>query len=296
MNIKPSTLICLSLPSLGLATIVTSAVASEDKPKGSNWANPMYLTATVPSDRFTISAGQVYSSFKGRRLESQQLTLTAVPSDKLLLWYGYQKNTVKGRSATSRLHAGATSLGLRWLYGTPKTMTDPTWALQIEKVLPTKATSVTSGGTEIFNPTRNLALTVIRTTTKSSYSAGYANVRGAASGNADVLTLGYAAEHGDEDEGLFTQAQLIGQRWTGPATSGVLEVKALFTACYRVPISGHLGAEFEGSFYPLGLPMASGSVTGLSSFLIYEPGGAAEGLRKDPVGFLCARLMWKQKF
>ena len=275
----------------------TGTTYAQGRAEASQWTNPYYLIAGTPADKFTITGGEVYSSLHGRAIESRNGLATLSPIDNVMFWYGVQSNVVKGHASTSRLHASSNTMGIRWVYSPARYASDPSWAIQFEKVTPGVAESHTSSSSETFNPTKNFAVSLIHGTgTGSNFAIGYANVKGAASGNADVATLTYGTENGSDSSGIYMQAQAIGQRWTGPATSDVVEVKAMFTLCYRMELVSHVDFSLEGTYFPFGLPMSAGSVTGLSSFLIYEPGGPADGLRKDQVGFAAARITWKQHF
>ena len=280
-----------------------SFAMAQDAPSTTKWSDPSLLTARLMNERFVIKGGETLATYNGRTIEVNELFVGGKPIDHLFVWFSRQNFLVKGRSTGSRLRSTASSYGFRYAFNEPSEDERAGWAFQYEAVKPGDSTStvINPGGSSsvTYSPTKNDVLTVIRDDINGeSYWLSYAMVKlGAGAGSADVYTLGYGRDlQWGAKTSVRLQANAIAQRWSGPATNNVFEIKPVFSATLEHRLGGGLSFEAEGTLLPTGMPMAYGRLTGLSSFLLYEPGGAADGLRKDFLGFATFRLVYKGSF
>ena len=289
----------IALGALGLA-LSAPVLASDELTSETlvnKWSNPSVIGARR-YEKSVVGAGTfLYSKFKGKTLEGKGWLIGGSPTDTLYLWYSRQNFLAKGASATSRLRASADSYGLKWVFKKARNVDEPSWALQYEAVKTFNATAVVAGAGATYFPTKNQALSVhYETPGGSAYSLGFTTVKAAGQGNSDVLSFGYGKDIFSNDRStLRFQAFLIGQK-TNLIANSRTDFRAVAQLMYQNQLTKWLFFEAEGAILPAGMPYAGGRTTGLSSFLIYDPGGAAEGLRKGLVGYGVIRLVARWTF
>ena len=288
---------------LGLAGIALAVPAfsfgSEDDyftPRThSPWVNPSVITATTPFGGLVISAGGYYGSYKSRTLEMSEGLIGLTPSDSVYLWYARQHFLIKGRSSTSRLRLDDNVFGIRAVVLKPKLEGDATIAVQFEVIQPEDAKLTIGNSASTFDATKNYALSVIYTRdAKADYRIRYGNVDAGNGGHARVFGMG--ASHQFRAIGRlesYAQLDLIAQIWkssaTGKTKSFELKGGVNVGASYR--LFKWLKLQGDVTAYPAGIPMSGGQLAGLGSFLVYEPGGVASGLKSDFVAFGSLRLV-----
>lgn len=263
-----------------------------------SWSSPWTITAKSPADKVFVSLGESYGSLSGRTFQLSEALIGFTPTDGLTLWFAPQNYFLKGHTS-GRLHLVSNDYGVRYVIKKPTATDAKSWAIQYEGVSPSTADVTTSSSSATYLSTQNNIVS-------GDYSDGdgfsaqalYGNVRGHSSGNANVFGLGAAGEWAAANATLRVQGQLVGQSWSGADTGTRvnLEVKPILegTVAYRfLP-----WASLEGgiTFFPSGVPFVSGETTGLSSFLLYEPGGPAADLRHDRFGYGTLRLLIGRKF
>lgn len=270
------------------------AVAQMETPTGSEWRDASHLVAKVPSDRFFIKGGLTFANYQGRSIEPKEWTIGAVPFDNLFVWFGRQTFFVKGRSAGSRLTTSADSYGGRYVFP-GKSEDDPSWAVQYEAVRPNDAISVSGGATvTYFGPGVQTYTVLYSPNDGVTFSGAYTGVKGLAGEFGDVYGITYGHDHRVGEHGrLLMQATGIFQRWSSLVSSDNKDLRLALTATYQHDLTKNVAGELEFTALPFGMPLAYGRLTGLSSFLVYEPGGATDGLRRDFTGYITARITVK---
>ncbi len=289
----------IALVALTLA-VIGQAVASDGLSADAlvnKWSNPSVIGARQ-YEKSVVGAGTfLYSKFKGKTLEGKEWLIGGSPTDTIYLWYSRQNFLAKGASATSRLRASSDSYGFKWVFKKARNNEEASWAVQYEAVKTYNATAVIAGAGATYFPTKNQALSLhYETPNGSAYSLGLTTVKAAGQGNSDVLSFGYGRDiSSNERSTLRFQAFLIGQK-TNLIANSRTDFRAVAQLMYQNQLNKWLFFEAEGAILPAGMPYAGGRTTGLSSFLIYDPGGAAEGLRKGLVGYGVIRLVARWTF
>jgi hypothetical protein len=288
---------------LGLAGIALAVPAfsfgSEDDyftPRvHSTWVNPSVITATTPFGGLIISAGGYFGSYKSRSLEMSEGFIGLAPSDSVYLWYARQQFLIKGRTSSSRLRLDANAFGVRAVVVKPRLEGGATVAIQVESIQPEDAKLTIGNSATTFDATKNYALSVIYSRgPKADYRLRYGNVDAGNGGHARVFSLG--ATHQFHPMGRldsYAQLDLIGQNWKSAATGKTksFDLKGAVNVGASYPLLKWLKLQGDVSLYPAGIPMSGGQLAGLGSFLVYEPGGVASGLKSDFVAFGSLRLV-----
>lgn len=270
------------------------AFGQMDTPAFSGWRDASHLVAKVPTDRYSITGGFTYANYQGRTIEPKEWTISAVPLDNLLVWFGRQTFLVKGRSAGSRLTTSADSYGARYVFG-GRSEDDASWALQFEAVRPNESISTSGGSTVVyFGPGVNTYTLLYSPHEGITFSGGYTSIQGRAGESGDVYALTYGHDHNVGLHGrLLMQATGIFQHWSSLVSSNNNDLRLALTATYQHDLAKNVVGELEATALPFGMPLAYGRLTGLSNFLVYEPGGATDGLRRDFTGYITARITIK---
>ncbi len=287
-------------------TLSAFAVAAEEAkqdplssdPRINQWANRTVIGARSYERSASASGAFLYSKFKGKTLESKDWNVTVNPIDTVSIWYSRQNYLAKGASATSRLHANSDSYGFKWVFKKAKSIDDSAWAFQYEAIKTYDATAVTNGAAATYFPTKNQSLSVhYELPTGIALALNYTSVKAAGQGDSNVLSFGYGRDvFSNNQSTLRFQGFLIAQKTNLIVVKNRVDFRPVLQLLYRAKLTSWLFAEAEGSILPAGMAYAGGSTTGLSSFLIYDPGGAAEGLRKNLVGYGAIRLVAQFKF
>jgi hypothetical protein len=257
------------------------------------------ITPTTPFGRLVISAGGSYGNYKSRSLELTDAQIGLMPSDSLYLWYGRQRILVKGRTSSSRLRLEDSVFGLRTILVKPQVDNGTTVALQAEVIQPEDATLNIGNSASRFDATRNFALSVILGRGETSdFRVRYGHVSGGNGGLAHVVSLGMNRQFKFLGFDSYFQMEAIGQTWkssaTGKSKSFEPKLSLSYGASYR--ILPWLQLQGDLSLFPAGIPLSGGPMSGLGSFLIYEPGGVAGGLKSDLVGYGSLRLVAGKSF
>jgi hypothetical protein len=288
---------------MGLAGIALAVPAfsfgSEDDyftPRAhSSWVSPSVITTTTPFGGLVISAGGYFGSYKSRALEMSEGLIGLAPSDSVYLWYTRQHYLIKGRTSTSRLRLDDNLFGIRAVVVKPRLEGDATVALQVESIQPEDAKLTVGNSASTFDATKNYALSVIYSRgPKADFRLRYGNVDAGNGGHARVFGIG--ANHQFQPIGRlesYAQLDLIGQNWKSSATGKTksFDIKAGLNLGASYHLLKWLKLQGDVSVYPAGIPMSGGQLAGLGSFLVYEPGGVASGLKSDFVAFGSLRLV-----
>jgi hypothetical protein len=261
------------------------------------WASPAIFSARAQERGARLSLGQYYSTLEGRSLESKEAILSVVPSENLLVWFSKQNYVAKGQRVRSRFRLTADTYGFRYAFDTPDEYGGSSTAVQFEIFKPTDADAFTNAGGATFFATNNWSLALIRSEERNDYQVGYSNVRGSASGEANVFDFAAGRTiRMKEKLKARLQAHMVAQTLRGNGFSGGLEFRPVLFGALSYDPATWLSIEGELSVMPFGMPVAGGRLTPVSSFQIYNPGGAVAGLRTKFVAVGALRLLLHTRF
>jgi hypothetical protein len=263
------------------------------------WVNPSVITPTTPFGRLVISAGGSYGNYKSRTLELTDAQIGFMPNESLYLWYGQQRILVKGRASNSRLRLEDSIYGLRAVLVKPQVDNGITLALQAEVIQPDDATLNIGNSASRFDATKNFALSVIVGRGEANdYRLRYGHVSGGNGGRAEIVSLGFNRQFKVLRFDSYFQVEAIGQTWKSSATGKTKSLEPKLSLSYGASyrILPWLQLQGDLSLFPAGIPLSGGPMSGLGSFLIYEPGGVAGGLKSDLVGYGSLRLVAGKSF
>ncbi len=261
------------------------------------WASPAIFSARIQPRGARLSLGQYYATLEGRTLESKELILSVVPTEKALIWFSKQDYVAKGRSTRSRFRVTADTYGFRYIVDGPDGYGGGSTAIQVEAIRPSSATAVTGGGSATLFATKNVSYSIIHSRDRDDYQVGYTTVRGAANGKADVFDVaaGRSIQLRDKLKARV-QGHLIGQSLKGNGLNVGMEFRPVLFGALSYSAAPWLSVEGDLSIMPLGMPIAWGRTTALSSFQIYNPGGAIAGLRTKFTAMGSLRLLFHARF
>jgi hypothetical protein len=297
-----------AVAALAFATLTAMAAASDGangKPQeemrvtyNPAWTSPMIIDARPRPRGFFASVGEYLAKYKGREMEMREILIGAGITDTVSIWAARQNYLIKGRTRTSRFDVDSDSYGIKWVVKPPTDTNANSLAVELEVVRPGTATARTSSSFASFNATKNNRFAVNYGLANGLQTQlSYTSVKGAASGNAGIVTLGAGKDlQLDNPFDLRLQGQLFEQSYTDVLQRVDFELKTMLYAAVGYRLSDSARIELDGAFFPSGMPLSSGRFTGLSSFQIYRPGGVAEGLRRDAIGFASLRLVLSGKF
>jgi hypothetical protein len=260
------------------------------------WASPAIFTARPLPRGAHLSLGQYYSTLEGRTLEAKEAILGFSPSEKWLVWFSKQEYVAKGRSATSRFRVNADTYGARYIIDGPDRDGTST-AVQVEAFRPASAEARTGSGSATFFATRNVSFALIHSKGKEDYQFGYSTVAGAASGKSDVVEVALGRTYELKDKlKARVEGHLVGQSLRGNGFNVGLELRPVLYGALSYSPAKSIVLEGDVSVMPMGMPIAGGRLTPITSFQIYNPGGAVAGLRTKFTAVGSLRLMFQTRF
>lgn len=262
------------------------------------WASPMVIDSRPTGRGAFASIGEYFADYRGRKMEMKEILVGAGITPSLAFWISRQEYLIKGRSRTSRFDVDSNSYGAKWVVKPAAEDGQNTLALEFEAVIPGRATARTSSSFAQFNATKNNRFAVDYGFGNGWQSQlGYTNIKGSGSGDANVYSLGAGKDLQLSDRlDLRLQGQLFAQSYTDAVQRVDMELKTMFYGALGYRVANNAKVVIDGALFPGGMPLSSGRFTGLSSFQIYRPGGVAEGLRSDTVGFAALRLVLSARF
>ncbi|WP_227624982.1 hypothetical protein [Fimbriimonas ginsengisoli] len=293
---------------LAIASFATLGLASESRRQGGSdfylptegirWTSPMAIDARPVARGAFASVSEYFSSYKGRKLEMSEIVVGAAVDERISFWVSRQSYLVKGRSSTSRFRVNANSYGAKWVVRPPNEFDRSSIALEFETVKPETAVAVTNSASATFGATRNNRFAVDYGFGNGLQTQlGFSSIKGAGTGDARIFTLGVGKDLSLKPNlDLRLQGEIAGQWYTDTVETVNGQFKPVLYAALGYQTSKAIRIELDGSLFPSGMPLESGRFTGLSSFQIYRPGGVAEGLRTDAIGFGSLRLVLSGKF
>lgn len=234
------------------------------------------------------------AELEGRKLQVSERLLHLTPQDRFSLWYGKQDITVKGRDPRNRFDTSVTRYGFRYLIQVDKEGENGL-ALSYERFRPTEGTAVTGNTTAVFRaPKANmLALLYSDRGRRLTYhlGLGYGTARVpdvrarvlAAAGGVDVTLASRLSWQ--------LNVAAFEDRWLG----GTLRTTVFFTALAYTPVDW-ARLELSAGYTPKGFPVAGTPLAGLSSFMLYQPGGLVHQFSGRPAGFYTLRLLLGTSF
>jgi len=261
--------------------------------------DPSAISAKPLTYGVFIAPSLTYASIDKRSLEVREVLVGAQPFPSLSLWYARQNYLLKGRS-DGRARLNSADYGLRWIFKGGKSAGEPAWAFQFQAVIPDDLISTKSTSTAIYYPTKiNVGSVSYYDGRRVTLQALYGNIKGHASGTGDLGGAGASAEWPLMDKWTGrAQGQLMFQYWKGAETGHKpgLEVKPVLSTGVSYHFMPWLALEGDVTVMPMGLPLVAGRLTGLGSFLLYQPGGPAADLRSKPLGYATLRLVGGLRF
>ncbi len=261
------------------------------------WASPAIFSSRPQPKGARLSLTQYYAALEGRTLEAKELILSFVPTEKALVWFSKQDYVAKGRTNRTRFRVTADTYGFRYIIDGKPDEGGGSTAIQIEAFRPSSADAITGGASATFFATKNVTYTLIHSRRMYDYQLGYSTVRGAASGKANAVDLAMGRSLQIKDRlKARVQAHLIGQSLKGNGLNTGLEFRPVLFGALSYNAARWLSVEGDLSVMPLGMPIAGGRFTPISSFQIYNPAGAVAGLRNKFTAVGSIRLMFHARF
>lgn len=303
------------MPTISFAPVAAAVVASGVLPTApQGWEpdpEPVRFTVELPvefgaTDAVTGGVGFYRSEYQGRLVTAQEYSIGAAIGANWLVWYSRTDWVAKGRNRANRFSAKSDRIGVEYRWGEKG---EGPWAARFEYIKGGTGTSRTTGGTSTFSGPSTYILTGYyspQTADEWTSAESVKNAYRLKLGGLEVRTPGNSSQAlllgGTADLRLSEQltagldATAFFERPRGLVTEGGTKFKTAFTGSltYR-PVSW--GAiELNGLLMPSGAPFGGTSITGLSSYLVYEPGGGAAGLRSDTLGFFSIRFLVGTRF
>lgn len=281
------------------STQTPATTPSTEDPKVGIWGNPFIFDAKQRPNGPMASVAGYYADYRGRKMEVKELTVGYTFSERYTLWYGLQNFLVKGRASTSRFRLDADMFGIRAVL-IPVTGESGGLAIEYQGTRPSKgtATAVSGGGlnTAIYNAPKIDTIALDGSDTHGYDAQLSITSVDSAGGSGTVVGFGLAREFRLSPRAqLRAQGQLLGQSYTDVVEHVNLELKPVLYGAVGYDASRNFRLEADATLMPSGVPLASGSFSSLGSFQLYRPGGAAEGLRHNIVGFASLRLLYHGK-
>lgn len=288
----------------GLAFCLPAIALSQDGPlpatRRTIWTDPYVLTARIPDSTIFLSGGFDYGNYRGRRLETREFRIGGTPTDWLSIWYGRSDYIIKGRKSGSRFRVDSDSYGLRAILKYPTDEDRSILSLQLEAVRPSTAQVTVPGARAQFAgpKTYNIGLAYEDPSPRLTYGLGYSNSSTSTEVRSSSVNIAVSRDwRAGRRLGFQAQGALVLDTWRdqlGRNRAASIRPAILGTASYRfLPWASIEGAL---SIFPSGLPFAYGGTTTLGTFLPYEPGSPADGLRRDFVAFGSIRLVAGYRF
>ena len=288
----------LAIALVGACTVTTAFAQTADRNTGA-W-DPFVISAHIPTDRVLFTGTEYYGPYSGRSIEMREGLLGGTPRNWLYLWGGSQRFVIKGRASNSRMRLSGQFYGFRAQVKKPNDHGDFGVAVQFEANDTTDASiyvgrsRVTYGGTESYSLSAQF-----------DHSRGFASRGGIlqSSNNGDGQAIavygGIVKELPDVGNLTFRgQAELVAQGWRSALdrSQHSLEIKPILNGSISYRLTRWASLQGEATLMPAGVPYFAGHLTGLGSFLFYQPGGVAAELRDHVVGYggLHLLLHWER--
>ena len=278
-----------------LTLIGSSANAQLAERNTGSW-DPFVISAYIPQDKVLFTGTEYYGPYSGRSIEMREGLLGGSPRPWLYLWGGSQRFVIKGRGENSRMRLSGQILGFRALVKKPNKDGNFGVAVQFESNHTTDASiyvgrsRITYGGTDTYALSGQF-----------DHSRGFTSRAGAleSSNSGDGQAFAVYGGIGKElpDVGNLTfrgQAELVAQGWRSALNRGThaLECKPLLNGAISYRLTRWATIQGEVTLMPSGVPFFAGHLSGLGSFLYYEPGGVAAELRDHVVGYGAIHLLF----
>ncbi len=262
------------------------------------WALPSFIQAGPVFKEVSLSLGDTYAGFKGRKFNIKQGQATIGINSRLQLFYGEQYFLAKGRSSSSRLDVADSYYGIRGVVK-PPTKKDPTsLSLQFQAIRPDTASTVVSNNGALFDGTHNNVFSVnYLDGHKNQLQVQYTSITETGGLSANVYTFGIGHDYQlSEFLRARVQGQLVSESFTGNGVSSNFELRPIFLGALAINPAPWLSIEADGTIMPSGVPLAGGEFTAISGLYLNNPGGVIDDIRKDFVAFASLRLLFHGKF
>lgn len=264
------------------------------------WADRAAFDARPqPRGAFAYVGGD-YAALSGRTATIGEGRVGVNILDTLSVWYDHQSVKLKGRHVGTAFNVQADLFGAKWVAKPGKTLDDPSLAFEVQATQPGRARAHDLNSSATFVRTNNIGVAAIYGPWKG-YQARLAydhvDAGGTATGDAHVVNLGLARDWDLGHKFNFRgQVHLVNQSYTDVVETKSFDIKPYFYAAVAYDATSFLRLEANGTLFTNGLPLAGTNYTSVSSYLIYRPGGVAESLRNDAVGFASLRLVFHKSF
>jgi hypothetical protein len=231
----------------------------------------------------------------GRRFRATERLLHLSPLWRWTFWYGRQTITLKGRDPRNRFDTASTHFGVRYLF-----QTDPTgekgWGIFYERFRPETGFLQFVNGSATLAPPKAETFGVLysrrhRRLTQH-WGLGYSRARiPTARATTYAIAGGLDVPLGRQLAWQFNAAAFL-ERQTGVTT---FRPTVFFTALTYTPVRW-ARLEISVGYAPKGFPVAGTPLTGVSSFLLHQPGGVVQEFSRRAAGFYTARLLLGTSF
>lgn len=290
----------LAVATFGLANLALGAQDPKQdlwKPTASQWSDTFIIDARPHAPGVSLTGGEYFATFEGRRFQLKEAQLNAYIGNSLTLYYGKQDFHLEGRSQSSRFNLYADTYGGKYILHTPDEDNDYALAIEAQFVRPGDADGRSGNSQEVFAATQDYAFAVDCGTSKGPQAQlGYAYVKTRSHLWGSVYSAGIGQDTRWPGRAqVRLQGHLSFQKYSDAVESKSFEPKISLYAGIGYDSAKHLRFEADGSLFPIGIPLASGRYTGLSSFELYRPPGVAGEIRNKVVGFGAIRavLHWE---
>ncbi len=269
-----------------------------DEPGPYQWMLPSVIQAGLNEKGASIDIGEAGASFKGRRFEMKHGQFTYGITDYLQVYYGEQFFLAKGRSSGSRFDVADNYYGIKGIVKRP-TAKDPTSvAVEFQAIRPDSGSARLGGAGVVYAGPHNNVFAVDYQDRKAiQYQLKYTDVTVPGGSYAHVYSAGLGHDYRFNEVLLARiQGSLVAQSYSANAEQSNYELKPVIYGALAITPYPWCSIEADVTAYPGGTPIASGELTGMSSFDLYSPGGVVDQLRHEFVAFASIRLMFHGKF
>jgi len=243
--------------------------------------SPRHLFAEVNARRAELS---------GRRFRATEQVVHLSPLSRWTFWYGRQTIALKGRDPRNRFDTESTRFGIRYLV-----LADPAGekglGIFYERFRPETGVLHFVNGSATFAPPKAETFGVLYSRRYRRLTLhgglGYSRARiPAARATTYALAGGVDVPLSHQLTWQFNAAAFL-ERQTGVAT---FRPTVFFSALAYTPLRW-ARLELSAGYAPKGFPTAGTPLTGVSSFLLHQPGGIVQEFSRRAAGFYTLRLL-----
>jgi hypothetical protein len=268
-----------------------------EQPSSTVWGSPSVFSArrVLPGARLSLS--QYYSQWEGRILDMREGILSFSPNEESLFWYSGQRFDAKGRNRSNTFDVTSQSLGARVNVVRPDDQGYGGLAVQAEYLMPGDGTARTSNSRATFRGPQIFMVGLNYSPEGMDYQGSYTRVTGRGGGSGDVFAAA-AGRTSDSSARLNTrfEGHAIAERTSIVGGRTEWSFRPVLYGAVQYSVTDWFAVEGDLSVMPAGMPLAYGRTTSATSFHVYNPGGAMDGLRRSFVAIGSIKLLFHTRF